>query len=35
MTSDDSVFDVNKLITALDNEDNERFMSLNKQIIEE
>ena len=28
------VFDVNKLLTALDNEDNERFMTLNKEKIQ-
>lgn len=34
MTEGEQVFDVDKLINALDNEDNERFMSLNKQIIQ-
>lgn len=34
MTEGESVFDVNKLINALDNDDNERFMTLNKQIIQ-
>ena len=34
MNGQPTEFDVNKLLSALDNEDNERFMMLNKQIIQ-
>ena len=34
MSEQSHVFDVNKLLTALDNEDNERFMTLNKEKIQ-
>lgn len=31
---DSNTFDVNKLLTAVDNEENEKFMSLNKELIQ-
>lgn len=32
--SDNNTFDVNKLLSAVDNEENEKFMSLNRELIQ-
>lgn len=34
MTNNEDEFDVNKLLTAIDNDDNENFLKLNKQLIQ-